>query len=78
VTLYNKLVLEVDRRVRLAATNIHKLVCLHAKKKLAPFLKEFIGAWMLAMFDQSKDVAKLATVAFEVGGNGMGVDQLGV
>ncbi|KAI8341835.1 hypothetical protein BC941DRAFT_466733 [Chlamydoabsidia padenii] len=65
VTLYNKLVLEVDRRVRIAASNIHKLVCLHAKKKLAPYLKDLIGAWMLAMFDQSKDVANLATMAFE-------------
>ncbi|CAO3592382.1 unnamed protein product [Absidia cylindrospora] len=65
VTIYNKLVLEVDRRVRLAASNIHQLICLRAKKKMAPYLKEFIGAWMMAMFDQSKDVARLARAAFE-------------
>ncbi|KAI9307130.1 hypothetical protein BJ944DRAFT_247631 [Cunninghamella echinulata] len=65
VILYNKLVLEVDRRVRLATVNIHQQIALHAKKKLAPYLKEFIGPWLISMFDQSKDVAKASKISFE-------------
>ncbi|KAI8075925.1 uncharacterized protein B0P05DRAFT_579996 [Gilbertella persicaria] len=63
--MYSKLVLEVDRRVRLAANQVHALITADAKKKLAPLLKEFIGPWLLAMHDQSKDVAKVAQHAFE-------------
>ncbi|KAI8085215.1 uncharacterized protein BX664DRAFT_338835 [Halteromyces radiatus] len=65
VSIYNKVALDVDRRVRLAGNQIHQLVTLQAKKKLAPYLKDFIGVWMLNMYDQSKDVAKLAKLTFE-------------
>ncbi|CAJ0641134.1 8030_t:CDS:2 [Entrophospora sp. SA101] len=33
--------------------------------KLAPFLKEIIGVWIISMFDQSKDVARIANESFE-------------
>lgn len=65
--MYGKLTIEVDRRVRLAANNVHMLIATNAKKKLAPHLKEFIGAWILTLFDQSSDVAKCAKSSFEVG-----------
>lgn len=64
--MYSKLVLEVDRRVRLAANQVHVLITANAKKRLAPLLKEFIGPWLLAMYDQSKDVARVAQNSFEV------------
>lgn len=64
--MYSKLVLEVDRRVRLVANQVHVLITANAKKRLAPLLKEFIGPWFLAMYDQSKDVARVAQSSFEV------------
>lgn len=64
--MYGKLVLEVDRRVRLVANQVHSLITANAKKRLAPLLKEFIGPWILAMNDQSKDVARVAQSSFEV------------
>lgn len=66
IRMYGKLTIEVDRRVRLAANNVHMLIATNAKKKLAPHLKEFIGAWILTLFDQSPDVAKCAKSSFEV------------
>ncbi|KAL7316263.1 hypothetical protein PS15m_005384 [Mucor circinelloides] len=65
VTVYSKLVLEVDRRVRLVANQVHALITANAKKKLAPLLKEFIGPWLLSMNDQSKDIVRVAQNAFE-------------
>ncbi|KAI7889142.1 uncharacterized protein EV154DRAFT_515547 [Mucor mucedo] len=65
VPMYGKLVLEVDRRVRLVANQVHSLITANAKKRLAPLLKEFIGPWILAMNDQSKDVARVAQCSFE-------------
>ncbi|KAI7886425.1 hypothetical protein K492DRAFT_140487 [Lichtheimia hyalospora FSU 10163] len=65
IRMYGKLTIEVDRRVRLAANNVHMLIATNAKKKLAPHLKEFIGAWILTLFDQSPDVAKCANASFE-------------
>lgn len=64
--MYSKLVLEVDRRVRLVANQVHALITANAKKKLAPLLKEFIGPWLLSMNDQSKDILRVAQNAFEV------------
>ncbi|KAI9346637.1 hypothetical protein BD770DRAFT_475389 [Pilaira anomala] len=65
VSIYAKLVLEVDRRVRLVAAQVHALITVNAKKRLAPLLKEFIGPWFLAMYDQSKDVSRVAQNSFE-------------
>ncbi|KAI8064173.1 hypothetical protein BC940DRAFT_306342 [Gongronella butleri] len=65
IALYGKLALEVDRRVRLASAHLHQFVTQHAKKKLAPYLKDCIGPWMVAMFDQSKDIAAVARRSFE-------------
>jgi hypothetical protein len=63
--MYGKLVLEVDRRVRLTANQVHTLVTASAKKRLAPLLKEFIGPWLLSMYDQSKDICKVGKSSFE-------------
>lgn len=64
--MYGKLVLDVDRRVRLVANQVHALITANAKKRLAPLLKEFIGPWLLSKYDLSKDVAKVAQSSFEV------------
>jgi hypothetical protein len=64
--MYGKLVLEVDRRVRLVTNQVHTLITANAKKKLAPLLKELVGPWFLAMYDQSRDVARVAQSSFEV------------
>lgn len=56
----------MDRRVRLVANQVHALITVNAKKRLAPLLKEFIGPWFLAMYDQSKDVSRVAQNSFEV------------
>ncbi|KAI9274250.1 hypothetical protein BY458DRAFT_555169 [Sporodiniella umbellata] len=65
VGLYAKLVLEVDRRVRLSANQVHCLITVQVKKKLAPLLKNVIGPWLLSMHDQSRDIANLAKGSFE-------------
>ncbi|KAI8365943.1 uncharacterized protein BYT42DRAFT_600693 [Radiomyces spectabilis] len=65
VSMYVKLAIDVDRRVRLATNNVHMLITVHAKKKLAPFLKGFIATWLICIFDPSKDVARAAKKAFE-------------
>ncbi|KAG1420549.1 hypothetical protein G6F59_007162 [Rhizopus arrhizus] len=65
VGTYGKLVLEVDRRVRLAANQVHALVTSNVKKKLAPVLKDIIGPWLLSMHDQSKDIVGIAKGSFE-------------
>ncbi|KAL0097906.1 hypothetical protein J3Q64DRAFT_1694309 [Phycomyces blakesleeanus] len=65
VTMYGKLTMEVDRRVRLAANSVHALVTSQAGKKLAPHLKDFVGPWMMTQFDQSRDVARAAKTSFE-------------
>jgi hypothetical protein len=64
--MYGKLVLDVDRRVRLVASQVHALITANAKKRLAPLLKEFIGPWLLSKYDLSKDVAKVAQSSFDV------------
>lgn len=58
--------MEVDRRVRLVANQVHALVTSNVKKKLAPVLKDIIGPWLLSMHDQSKDIVGVAKGSFEV------------
>ncbi|KAI8980517.1 hypothetical protein BDB01DRAFT_836734 [Pilobolus umbonatus] len=65
ISLFGKLILDVDRRVRLASAQVHYIIVTNAKKKLAPMLKDFIGPWLLAMFDPSKDTARMARSSFE-------------
>ncbi|ORE16950.1 hypothetical protein BCV71DRAFT_265228 [Rhizopus microsporus] len=65
VGLYGKLVLEVDRRVRLMANQVHTLVTTNVKKKLAPHLKDVMGPWLLSMHDQAKDIVRVARNSFE-------------
>jgi hypothetical protein len=64
--LYGKLALDVDRRVRLATQNVHRLVLATAKRKIAPYLKSMAGPWIACFFDPSKDVARTAAHTFSV------------
>lgn len=66
--LYIKLTIDVDRRVRVATNTVHLHLVHKVKKKLAPYLKEVIGAWVCSFFDPSTDVSKLSIEAFQVGG----------
>jgi hypothetical protein len=66
IKLYIKLTTDVDRRVRLLTNNVHMLLVKRVGRKLAPYLKEVIGAWVGTFFDPSKDVARAASDAFKV------------
>jgi len=66
VTLFVKLGIDVDRRVRYATHSCHFIIVTKVKKKIAPYLKEIIAVWIISLFDQSKDVAKMANDAFQV------------
>lgn len=66
IKLYIKLTTDVDRRVRLMANNAHLLLVKRVKKKLAPYLKEVVAAWIGTFFDPTRDVARVALEAFKV------------
>jgi hypothetical protein len=66
IKLYIKLTTDVDRRVRLMTNNVHLLLVKRVKKKLAPYLKEVIAAWIGTFFDPTRDVARVAMEAFKV------------
>jgi len=66
VKLFVKLGIDVDRRVRYATHSCHNIVVTIIKKRIAPFLKEILPVWIISLFDQSKDVAKMANDAFQV------------
>ncbi|KAF9139307.1 hypothetical protein BGX30_008106 [Mortierella sp. GBA39] len=65
IKLYIKLTTDVDRRVRLMTNNVHLLLVKRVKKKLAPYLKEVIAAWIGTFFDPTRDVARVAVEAFK-------------
>ncbi|KAF9958836.1 hypothetical protein BGZ72_010818 [Mortierella alpina] len=65
IKLYIKLTTDVDRRVRLLANNVHLLLVKRVKRKLAPYLKEVIAAWIGTFFDPTRDVARVAMEAFK-------------
>ncbi|KAF9297274.1 hypothetical protein BGZ88_010562 [Linnemannia elongata] len=65
IKLYIKLTTDVDRRVRLMTNNAHLLLVKRVKKKLAPYLKEVIAAWIGTFFDPTRDVARVAMEAFK-------------
>ncbi|KAF9907518.1 hypothetical protein BX616_000396 [Lobosporangium transversale] len=65
IKLYIKLTTDVDRRVRLLTNNVHMLIVKRVKKRLAPYLKEVIGAWVGTFFDPTRDVAYVAAEAFK-------------
>ncbi|KAG0049028.1 hypothetical protein BGZ83_006127 [Gryganskiella cystojenkinii] len=65
IKLYIKLTTDVDRRVRLMTNNVHFLLVKRVKKRLAPYLKEVVAAWIGTFFDPTRDVARVATEAFK-------------
>ncbi|KAF8932033.1 hypothetical protein BGZ58_007282 [Dissophora ornata] len=65
IKLYIKLTTDVDRRVRLMTNSVHLLLVKRVKKKLAPYLKEVVGAWVGTFFDPTRDVARVAMEAFK-------------
>ncbi|CAG8495620.1 1804_t:CDS:10, partial [Dentiscutata heterogama] len=60
-----KLAIDVDRRIRYATFSCHLLIVSKVKKRLASNLKEIIGVWIISLFDQYKDVARIATESFQ-------------
>ena len=64
--LFVKTAVDIDRRIRYSTFSCHLSIISKAKKRLAPILKEIIGVWFISMFDQSKDVARIANESFEV------------
>ncbi|KAG0212201.1 hypothetical protein BGX33_003786 [Mortierella sp. NVP41] len=65
IKLYIKLTTDVDRRVRFMTNNVHLLLVKRVKKKLAPYLKEVVAAWIGTFFDPTRDVARVAMEAFK-------------
>ncbi|RIA93731.1 hypothetical protein C1645_803902 [Glomus cerebriforme] len=63
--LFVKLGIDVDRRVRYATHSCHFIIVTIIKKKIAPFLKEILPIWVISLFDQSKDVARIANESFQ-------------
>ena len=64
--MFVKLGIDVDRRVRYATHSCHSIIVTKVKKLIAPFLKEIIPIWIISLFDQSKDVARIANESFQV------------
>jgi hypothetical protein len=64
-SLFNKLALDVDRKVREATLNCHSRIVQSSSKQIAPILKKIIGTWIICRFDQSKEIINLATSSFE-------------
>ncbi|CAG8539422.1 9319_t:CDS:10 [Acaulospora morrowiae] len=60
-----KLAIDVDRRIRFTTFNCHLLIVSKIKKRIAPHLKEIISIWIISLFDQSKDVARIANESFQ-------------
>ncbi|CAG8455060.1 7132_t:CDS:10 [Cetraspora pellucida] len=60
-----KLAIEVDRRIRYTTYTCHLLIVSKVKKRLASSLKEIIGVWIISLFDQYKDVARVAMESFQ-------------
>ncbi|CAG8678765.1 13067_t:CDS:10, partial [Cetraspora pellucida] len=60
-----KLAIEVDRRIRYTTYTCHLLIVSKVKKRLASSLKEIIGVWIISLFDQYKDVARMAMESFQ-------------
>ncbi|KAI9164385.1 hypothetical protein H9P43_008224 [Blastocladiella emersonii ATCC 22665] len=61
--IFTRLGTDYERRVRILIFELHALLVAHAKKKLAPYLKELITTWVMARYD--RDVAPLATASFD-------------
>lgn len=63
-SLFNKLAIDVDRKVRESALQIQRYLAQTAPKRLAPILKKIIGTWIAVRFDVSKEVAILGKESF--------------
>ncbi|GBB95243.1 hypothetical protein RclHR1_00250041 [Rhizophagus clarus] len=63
--LFVKLGIDVDRRIRYATFSCHLIIVKIIKKRIAPFLKEILPVWIISLFDQSKDVARIANESFQ-------------
>ena len=58
--------IDVDRRIRYTIHSCHLIIVTKIKKRIAPVLKEIISVWIISLFDQSKDVARIANESFQV------------
>ncbi|KAK9814763.1 hypothetical protein WJX72_011133 [[Myrmecia] bisecta] len=63
--VYNRLVLDNDRAVRLEASAVLGRLAGRVSRALAPFLKTLAGPWWLAQFDPHADAAAAARAAFQ-------------
>ncbi|CAL4072477.1 unnamed protein product, partial [Meganyctiphanes norvegica] len=63
--LYNKISIDVERRVREGSQASHAALAKKAGKQLAPHLRAIMPAWILAMVDPHAPASKLASAAFK-------------
>ncbi|KAJ2741734.1 hypothetical protein GGI20_004982 [Coemansia sp. BCRC 34301] len=64
--LFKRHIFDTDRRVRVAVAGVHAALVKRCGKRLAPNLKQVIGAWVGSYFDPHRDVGKASRLAFEV------------
>ncbi|KAJ3314080.1 listerin E3 ubiquitin protein ligase 1 [Boothiomyces sp. JEL0838] len=63
--IFPKIAIDIDRKVREMCFAVHlKLVNL-SKKQFGLIIKQIIGTWIICTFDNSKEVAKLASESFQ-------------
>ncbi|ORX72453.1 hypothetical protein DL89DRAFT_113333 [Linderina pennispora] len=63
--LFRKHIFDPDRRVRAAVATVNAALVKSAGKRLAPNLKQLIGAWIASYFDPHREVAKTSKKAYE-------------
>lgn len=62
--LYSALATDPDHKVREAVHNAHCQIILKEKKIIAPYLKQLIGPWFTALYDNYPPAASAASKAF--------------
>ncbi|KAJ2723391.1 hypothetical protein GGI07_002666 [Coemansia sp. Benny D115] len=63
--LFQKHIFDPDRRVRAAVAGVNAALLSKTGKRLAPYLKQIIGAWVASFFDPHREVARSSRTAFE-------------
>ncbi|KAJ3323561.1 listerin E3 ubiquitin protein ligase 1 [Boothiomyces sp. JEL0866] len=63
--LFPKIATDIDRKVREICFAVHQKLVNRAKKQFGIIIKQIIGTWIISQFDNSKEVAKLATESFQ-------------
>ncbi|OLL25686.1 E3 ubiquitin-protein ligase listerin [Neolecta irregularis DAH-3] len=64
--VYNKLVIDVERTIRIRVHTVHGIVCRTAGKRASKYFNEFIGAWLTTTNEVDYGVSKAALESFKL------------